>query len=264
MSARVQGWPFAVARTATSGYRLLLVPPPLADPARRALVQRAVAPGDDADGPATRRVGSLTLVYRTHRLLGADEHGRPLVMVYGFASPGRVAAVADEDLRFSLRTAQEVYRGERATIASPFPLASSVEPARLAGVGRPRRRAPLVASVAVVLLVAALIGAWAALRPGTPDEVWRAHLTGEFAERDVTVTIRGGNSGSVDDGTGCDYGVAGMSTGGATTTVRVTSAGADGCLPGGRLELVRAARGARIQWYGSGETPVMSGTATSM
>lgn len=254
----MQGWPFAVARTATSGYRLLLVPPPLQDPAQRALVQRSVAPGDDTAGrPARRTVGELTLVYRTHHLPGVDEHGRPLVMVYGFACPGRVAEVADEDLRRSLVMAQESYRRSRATIASAFPLASAVEP-----VARPRRPlVGLVVPVVVLLVVAAVVGAWAVLRPGS-SEAWRAHLTGDYAERDVTVTIRGGNSASVDDGRGCDYGVAEVVTGDGTTTVRVTSTDVGGCLPAGRLELVRDAQGARIQWYGSGERSVMSGTAT--
>jgi hypothetical protein len=103
-----------------------------------------VAPGDDADRPAVRRIQELSLVYRTQRLtapdgdsLVLDEHGRPIEMVYGFACRGAVTEPAEADLATARTQALDAYRrvlatGDDAPVerSEPFRLHSTVRPMR--------------------------------------------------------------------------------------------------------------------------------------
>lgn len=219
------GWPFLVARTHATGYRLLLVPEVLATE-HAYLIERSVAPGDDVAGPAVRTVAAgpatLSLVYRTHQVTTADldpaggagppvldEHGRPIVMVYGFLCAGRVEPVAEGDLAVARARALDAYRrvaragdhvpAERSTA---YPLASGVRPVpaggrpRRAPAGTPGRPVPapqpthpiatepardrlavaprrrgLVLLAGVVAAVLVAIGGWALTRPSGPTPV---------------------------------------------------------------------------------------------
>jgi hypothetical protein len=196
------GWAFAVARTPTQGYRLMLAPRPLVERAAQDVVERYARPGGEGSAPTVRTVthlgGTLVLVCATHRVRGddgnllLDEHGRPIDLAYGFACRPPVRAVAQEDLAAALEQALDVYRraltaaGTAAgpVLSEPFPLRSGVggvdssatgEPAGGAPVPRPtgspaaRRRLLAVAAAAVLAAAGTVAGCLAISMRSTLD-----------------------------------------------------------------------------------------------
>ncbi len=149
----LQGWPFLVGRGRRTGYRTLLAPGPLLDDGQVGMLTDAVGAGDGdlvGDGavpggpPRVQRLplgpSSLLCVYRTERLdpagltgaddaSVADQHGRPLEILYGVACPDLPDVVPHpDDLDHARTAALETYRrfleDERAfTVERSLPVA---------------------------------------------------------------------------------------------------------------------------------------------
>jgi hypothetical protein len=178
------GWPFLVAPGRRRDYTILLAPQFLVDEVDYGFLDRAVRP-DAESGPATvtgarTRAGrELTLVYATHRLTAADtgspdvrdEHGRPLRLIYGFATvPSSIPDPDRADLACARETALRTYRRfladeDTLTVAgsSAFPLLSHVDgpPPPAAGTPSGRRIArldPLRLVMVVTVVALALLG----------------------------------------------------------------------------------------------------------
>jgi hypothetical protein len=143
------GWPFLVAAGRRQDYRTVLAPAFLVADVDYGFLDQVVRPTPET-GPATvvqartARQRRLSVVYATHRLTAADltlsgtgtdprdEHGRPLRLIYGYASPD--AAVVEPvaaDLERARTTALAAYRRfladeERVEVipSHPFPLCS--------------------------------------------------------------------------------------------------------------------------------------------
>jgi hypothetical protein len=153
VAVAVTAWPFLIGRGRRAGYRLLLAPAPLLEAGEQSLLEGAVAPGDRLDEPqmltvTTRRGQPLTVVHATRRVTGADlaraggppdagrvedeptdEHGRPLLLLYGYVVPqSRPATASREDLARALDLALATYvhfladeRAFAAVAAMPLP-----------------------------------------------------------------------------------------------------------------------------------------------
>ena len=180
------GWAFLVARGRYRGYRSILVPDFLADTDERSVIAESISGDvDSAGSPRIRpliagNAGPITVVYRSHRMTPADlaagevgasdcefvadEHGRPLDLLYGFVSRAiGVAEVREEDLATAKRQALDVYRqflsdeaGFRTSTSHAYPVQVVAEPAV------PKRRpapddsggrhiAPILAAVAAIV-----------------------------------------------------------------------------------------------------------------
>jgi hypothetical protein len=121
----MDGWAFLVARGRQRGYRSILVPDFLLDTAEYGLLTENVRGDVDPAGPprveqvTAPATGRLALAYRSRRLLESDldagqpvtdMHGRPLDLLYGFVSRGRVPAPSEADLAVALGEALAAYR----------------------------------------------------------------------------------------------------------------------------------------------------------
>jgi hypothetical protein len=127
------GWAFLVARGRHRGYRSILVPDFLANSGERSLLNESISGDVHSAGPPQIRpliagsAGSITVVYRAHRMTPADlaeggvdgsdgglvtdEHGRPLDLLYGFVSRATgVAEAREDDLATAKRQVLDVYR----------------------------------------------------------------------------------------------------------------------------------------------------------
>lgn len=189
------GWPFLVAPGRRRDYAILLAPDFLVADLDHGILEHVVRPAADG-APATvvethsghgRR---LTVVSATHLLTTADiaadgttpapprdEHGRPLRLVYGFASlHSGISEPAEADLRTARERALEVYRRflhseERAGVvpsqgfelrtrtAEPVTLPASTSGPRNRSVG-PLAGVLLGAAAAGVTLTAIALGPW--------------------------------------------------------------------------------------------------------
>ncbi len=242
------GWAFLVARTPTRGYRLLLVP----DRDWAGLVERHVAPG--ADG--VHAVGHLTVVSATHRVDRLDEHGRPMDLVYGFATEAPLATVASEDLEVARARALDAYRRAVADEAGEpersvgYPLRSVP---RLPAAAPPRRvsgRLLVVAAVAVLAVAGTVVG-FRAARSGPADtpEAVRGAWQGRLAGRTVTIDL-GSRDGHASDDAGCAYDLSVSTVDNNAVTLRVSTVDTGGdCLPTGKVRVVPAAHAIRLTWY---------------
>ncbi len=148
-----QGWPFLIARGRRLGYRTLLAPEPLIADREYGILDDSVPPSHEQDRPdvidvTTRSGRLLTVVHATHQVTAADlgdiekpadEHGRPLQLLYGFALlRARIPEPRWEDLQKVLATALETYRrflDDEESFAvetgRPFPLRSAPLPSAL-------------------------------------------------------------------------------------------------------------------------------------
>ena len=124
MTEATYGWPFLVARGRERGYRTILAPGFLTERRLHGLLS------DSAHGQGPREVeverpevGRLTLVCRSEQVseaeldggrgdgLATDEHGRPLEILYGIVSRGRLGGRVDEgDLGAARTEALASYR----------------------------------------------------------------------------------------------------------------------------------------------------------
>jgi hypothetical protein len=181
------GWPFLVAAGRRRDYTILLAPGFLVADLDHGVLERVTRPDGGDHGPTTvdTRTGRgrrLSVVYATHLLTGADvdageprdEHGRPLRLIYGYATrDGRVVEPAPADLGRAREEALRAYRSfladeEGAAVAgtAPFRLASTVEAPVPVGTGprdvpagTGRRVGVLAALVGAVVLVLLAVGA---------------------------------------------------------------------------------------------------------
>jgi len=243
------GASFLVGRTLTKGYRTLLAPGFLADVG---VLSRFVVPGRDGLQTTTVDGRPLTLVSHTQQLgpSDVDEHGRPVVLVYGFVSTTPLDEVAPADLDQARAEALAAYRRARArddtTHESSVPFAlSSIPTPVVPSQPEPRRRFGLVAVVVAALALAA--GGWAVLRPSTSDP-W----TGTWQSADVTVTLDCSSQctkAGATQPTGCRYALSYRSESGATLTFQATPSGNE-CLAAGKVTLSRTSGAtAELRWY---------------
>jgi hypothetical protein len=191
------GWPFLVAPGRRRDYTILLAPGFLVADLDHGVLERVTRPDGGDDRPttvdtSTGRGRRLSVVYATHLLTAADldrgdpdggvpdgagardEHGRPLRLIYGYATrDGRVVEPASADLGRAREEALRAYRSfladeEGAAVAGtgPFRLASTVEASVPVGTGSSdvpagtgRRVGVLAALVGAVVLVLVAVGA---------------------------------------------------------------------------------------------------------
>jgi hypothetical protein len=152
--AAAHGWPFLVARGRRKGYRVLLVPEPLADSNQHGLLADVLtgefSPSEwpRVETVAAAGIGPICCAYRTERLgqadrqgspeqLMLDQHGRPLEILYGLicATDG-VLDPAAADLDLARTEALATYRrfladeaGFTPECSHSFPLRSMLSPA---------------------------------------------------------------------------------------------------------------------------------------
>ncbi len=235
----VDAWPFLVARGRREGYRTLLAPEFLV---RRDLHEQLAESSPSVQSGTLGRaelsgagVGSLRLVYTTEDLTAAmslgsgrakplaDEHGRPLEMLYGVVAREPLSeALAAGDLQPARAEALDAYRsflacekGFPVMSSRPYPLprgATAVPTRAPAPHGVPRvnrsRRASRQRVLAITLGVLALaIGAVAIGRGLAPNVPPTVHI--------VSV------SASPADGFGCQ-GASGLGFQAVVTTSRPT------------------------------------------
>jgi hypothetical protein len=195
------GWPFLVAAGRRRDYTILLAPDFLVADLDHGVLERVTGPDGEDGRPTTvdTRTGQgrrLSVVYATHRLTAADlgdsaaggaddrdEHGRPLRLIYGYATrDGRVVEPAAADLARAREEALRAYRSfladeEGASVAgtAPFRLTSTVAvpetSAEPVPAGTSRRVGVLTALVAAVVLVLVAVGATLLARgPARPTQ----------------------------------------------------------------------------------------------
>lgn len=154
MSA-VSGWPFLVARGRETGYQLLLAPDFVLAGRAAGLLLAEVSGEVPAQGPPQVSLlagpsGPLAVVQRTVRAsrgdVGAEDRpdeplldraGRPILLGFGFVTPGvRVSVVDDADLWPAQEAALATYRRFHADehdfvpeTSSAYPLRSTLAPA---------------------------------------------------------------------------------------------------------------------------------------
>lgn len=186
MSA-VSGWPFLVARGRETGYQLLLAPDFVLAGRAAGLLLAEVSGEVPAQGPPQVSTlagpsGPLAVVQRTVRAsrgdVGEQERpeaplldraGRPILLGFGFVTPGvQVTVVDDADLWPAQEAALATYRRFHADEHDFVPEASSAYPLR-STVGRPPAPAPVAAPPAAP--------AWSAeVLPTRPPEPPRPRL----------------------------------------------------------------------------------------
>jgi hypothetical protein len=220
--AAAVGWPFLVAPGRRRDYSIVVAPDFLVADLDYGILEQVVRPTADGE-PATvievrtRHGRRLTVVSATHRLTAADiagtvgeprdEHGRPLRLVYGFASAqAGIREPAEADLDAAREYALTVYRRfldheDRVGVVAShqFPLRSRIvqpPPPAVVGMTRrlpnrrlPNRRVPnrrlpvgpsprmvMAAILAGLALVVVLIGIWP--RPPAPGAPVRPPCAG--------------------------------------------------------------------------------------
>jgi hypothetical protein len=189
----IQGGSFLLARGRGRGYQLLLIPDFVAAAGSQHQLLNSVTP--QPDQPPTQltyvdnRGQRLTVVYSSRTLVPADlagpgtahdEHGRPLVLVFGFVAEAEpISTLDDADLTRAWDEAIGVYRAFLADEARFTPVQSASRPLRSHGrpTTRPTPRPPvrplwITAGVpAVVVVVVIVVAALALLRPSGPTTV---------------------------------------------------------------------------------------------
>jgi hypothetical protein len=168
------GWPFLVGAGRHRDYCILLAPDFLLAGLDYGFLDEVARPTSaptvaQARTPAGRR---LTVVFATHILTAddigasvADEHGRPLRLIYGFVSLDRIAEPAAADLRTAFDAALVIYkrfREDEDTVAvaagRAFPLASdTVVVPTVPAAGR-RLWRPATVAAGGIAVAAALFG----------------------------------------------------------------------------------------------------------
>jgi hypothetical protein len=119
-TAQPEAGSFLIARGRRQGYRLLLVPDFVTTDEHRHLVDNVQSTSEQEAPRIAYAEGSLALVYRARTLRAEDldngrpvrdEHGRPLTLLYGFATRARrVDRVDEADLDRAWHDAISVYR----------------------------------------------------------------------------------------------------------------------------------------------------------
>ena len=186
---------FLLARGRGQGYQLLLVPDFVAAAGSQHQLLNSVAPQPDQPPAQLTYVDNhgqrLTVVYGSRTLVPADlagpgtahdEHGRPLVLVFGFVAEAEpISNVDDADLNRAWDEAIGVYRAFLADEARFTPVQSASRPLRSPGTpttrptprppGRPLWITVGVPAVVVVVVLVIVVAAVALLRPGGPTTV---------------------------------------------------------------------------------------------
>jgi hypothetical protein len=253
------GSSFLVGRTYTTGYRTLLAPGFLTDVGA---LSRLVAPGRDGVQTSTVDGRPLTLVCRTEHLGSSDvdEHGRPVVLVYGFACTTPLDEVAPADLERARAEALAAYR--RATTrddtthesSSPFTLSSVPAPAVASSPHSPRRRYRLMA-VATVAAVALAAGGWALFRASAVGS-W----TGTWRSTDLTVQLDclfRCTTAKATQPSGCHYDLTYQTGSRTSLTFQAAVLSGNSCLTPGTVTLSRTDDSpAELKWH-AGENVIL-------
>jgi hypothetical protein len=168
----LRGWPVLVAAGRRRDYSTLLAPDFLVAELDFGVLETVMRPAGADDIPVVveARTGAgrqLSVVYATHLMPDIrDEHGRPLRVIYGFASPDAHIEDPDPaDLKRALDAGLTMYRRfladeEGATVAgsAAFALRSVARPLAAAEPAASHPRVPVgLAAIAVAVMVVAAV-----------------------------------------------------------------------------------------------------------
>jgi hypothetical protein len=167
----LRGWPLLVAAGRRRDYSTLLAPDFLVAELDYGVLETVVRPNAVNDTPVvtdtcTGGGRQLAVVYATHLLTDVrDEHGRPLRLLYGFASPdAHIESPAQADLAVALDTGLDVYRrflsdeeGTTVSGSAAFALRSVAHPLAAAEPDAPHRRVLALLAAAAAVVVAAVV-----------------------------------------------------------------------------------------------------------